>query len=87
MILAVPLYLLLGWTGTDWYSGAYWIGGKKVAGTWMWDGLVSGEIDYDWWDVGQPSDNGLCLNFIDTTSKFDDAACSDTIKFFCEKTA
>ena len=77
--------LIAGWAGPDWLTGAYWIGGKKVGNTWMWDGLVSGEISYNWWGANQPDGNGICLNLIHDSNKFDDASCGDSIKFFCEK--
>lgn len=67
-----------------------WIGGYKSSGTWIWRGRVTGEINYSWWDVAQPSyDDGVqenCLLFAHFHDyAFHDYICSKSLYFMCEK--
>ena len=75
------MYTLLDWQGPS------LIGGRKVNGTWRWQGRVTGEIGYAWWAANQPSGDGDCINTVKNMNyTFNDLPCtSESFCFFCER--
>ena len=74
------MYLLIGW------QGSLHIGGKRINGVWRWQGRITGEITYNWWSIGEPSNDGDCMSLQPAYHKFNDLHCDHILAhFLCER--
>ena len=73
------MYLLIGW------QEPLHIGGRKIDDVWRWQGRITGEITYNWWSTGEPSNYGNCMIFFPTDHKFTNLRCDIPTHFLCER--
>ncbi|XP_067947383.1 C-type lectin APL-like [Watersipora subatra] len=76
-------------TDPDWQQvEEIWLGGRKINGTWRWDGKSTALADTLYWGQGRPSVliEECLTTFAGVDYQFNDKKCHYSHQFICEKT-